>query len=161
VSENLGNPYKGIQVFADAIDSLPLSFPAKVKFIGRGSPPDFKSVRHVSSEHIPDSASMVRAIQSCDVIVVPSLQDNSPSVISESLMCGVPVIGSDVGGITELLLEFDLPIFENGKSEQLSDILRNFKPKQFDSTAQRRIREKFSPETSARKHLEIYTDLIA
>lgn len=161
VSEQLGNPYKGIQVLVDAIDKLPLGFQTKVKFIGRGLTPQLKNVQHVTSEYFADPASMARALQSCDVIVVPSLQDNSPSVISESLMCGVPVIGSEVGGITELLLEFDLPSFEKGNSEQLSEILRQFKPHEFEPATQRKIREKFSPETSAKKHLGIYRDLIA
>lgn len=38
-----------------------------------------------------------------DVTVVPSLQDNSPQVILESLACGTPVLGTNVGGIPELI----------------------------------------------------------
>lgn len=161
VSENLGNPYKGIQVLIDALERLPLSFQAEVKFIGRGLTPQLKRPTPISCEHISDSASMAKAIHECDVIVVPSLQDNSPSVISESLMCGVPVIGSKVGGISELLLEFELPSFEKEKPEQLSQILEKFKPLEIGQSTQKRIRDKFSPENSARRHLEIYKDLIS
>jgi glycosyltransferase involved in cell wall biosynthesis len=161
VSENLSNPYKGIQVLIDALERLPLSFQAEVKFIGRGLTPQVKHVIPISREHISDSASMAKAIQGCDVIVVPSLQDNSPSVISESLMCGVPVIGSKVGGISELLLEFDLPSFEKEKSEQLSQILEKFQPLEMEHSIQKKIREKFSPESSARRHLKIYKELIS
>jgi len=161
VSENLGNPYKGIQVFIDAIERLPLSFQAEVKFIGRGLTPQLKRDTPISCEHIRDSSSMAKALQECDVVVVPSLQDNSPSVISESLMCGVPVIGTHVGGISELLIEFNLPGFEKEKPEQLSEILENFNPQEMMNLNQEKIREKFSPETSARKHLEIYKELIS
>jgi glycosyltransferase involved in cell wall biosynthesis len=38
-----------------------------------------------------------------DVLVVPSVVENYPNVICEALACGVPVVGSRVGGITELV----------------------------------------------------------
>jgi glycosyltransferase involved in cell wall biosynthesis len=40
-----------------------------------------------------------------DLLVVPSRQDNSPNVIGEALMSGVRVLGSNVGGIPELMME--------------------------------------------------------
>ena len=38
-----------------------------------------------------------------DVFLAPSLEDNQPNTIVESLACGTPIIGADSGGITELL----------------------------------------------------------
>ena len=38
-----------------------------------------------------------------DVLLVPSQADNSPNVIHESKLWGIPVIASDVGGIPELI----------------------------------------------------------
>ena len=40
-----------------------------------------------------------------DVLVVPSEVENYPNVICEALACGVPVVGSHVGGIPELVLD--------------------------------------------------------
>ena len=42
---------------------------------------------------------------SIDVLLVPSITDNSPNVIHEAKMIGIPVIGTRVGGIPELLSE--------------------------------------------------------
>lgn len=43
------------------------------------------------------------------ILLVPSIQDNSPNVIHEAKQHGVPVIGARVGGIPELLSEtYDL-----------------------------------------------------
>jgi glycosyltransferase involved in cell wall biosynthesis len=38
-----------------------------------------------------------------DVYVIPSLQDNLPSTVLESMACGTPVVGFDVGGIREMV----------------------------------------------------------
>lgn len=44
-------------------------------------------------------------IPSCDVLVLPSLSESFGLVLIEALACGKPVIGSDVGGITEIITE--------------------------------------------------------
>jgi glycosyltransferase involved in cell wall biosynthesis len=160
ISENLHNPYKGFQVLVDALNRLPQSFEIEVKFMGKGSIPIFLDRIKASQSHLNNPAGIAREIRSCDAIIVPSLQDNSPSVISESIMCGVPVIGSRVGGITEIVTEFNLPSFEKGDSEQLSKILLNFKSnKQFQSGVQGEI-SKFSYEISATKHLKLYKSIL-
>ena len=46
-----------------------------------------------------------------DFLLVPSKVDNSPNVIHEAKMYGVPVIATITGGITELLnFQYDIPI---------------------------------------------------
>lgn len=54
-----------------------------------------------------------------DFLIVPSRMDNSPNVIHEAKINGVPVIASAVGGITELLssetdISFDIDAFHPG-----------------------------------------------
>ncbi len=41
----------------------------------------------------------------CDMVVVPSLQDNQPQVGLEAMACGRPVIGFDAGGIPEYVVD--------------------------------------------------------
>ena len=161
ISENLENPYKGLSVLVEALDRLPPSFQAEIKFIGRGLTPQLKGNFKISKEHFSDSREIANVIRSCDVIIVPSLQDNSPSVVSESLMCGIPVIGSRVGGITEMISEFNLPSFEKGNSSELSQIIENFTLRQKANLEHEKISEKFSPESSASKHLDVYKEILS
>ena len=42
---------------------------------------------------------------SADVVVQPSIEDNSPNIIIESFACGRPVVGFDVGGVGELICD--------------------------------------------------------
>ena len=46
-----------------------------------------------------------KIIPSCDVLILPSFSESFGLVLIEALACGKPVIGSNVGGITEIINE--------------------------------------------------------
>lgn len=52
---------------------------------------------------IKDEMIMSYAYSAADVFVIPSLMDNLPNTVLESLMCGTPVIGFPVGGIPDMI----------------------------------------------------------
>jgi glycosyltransferase involved in cell wall biosynthesis len=52
---------------------------------------------------IYDERMMSVAYSAADVFVIPSLMDNMPNTVLESLMCGTPVIGFPVGGIPDMI----------------------------------------------------------
>lgn len=52
---------------------------------------------------IYDERLMSVAYSAADVFVIPSLMDNLPNTVLESLMCATPVIGFPVGGIPDMI----------------------------------------------------------
>lgn len=52
---------------------------------------------------IQDERLMSIAYSAADVFVIPSLMDNLPNTVLESLMCGTPVIGFPIGGIPDMI----------------------------------------------------------
>lgn len=60
-----------------------------------------------------------------NILVIPSIcYDNSPLVIYESFSTGTPVIGSDIGGIPELIEEeYNGLLFEAGNVNSLKEKL--------------------------------------
>lgn len=52
---------------------------------------------------INDERLMSVVYSAADVFVIPSLMDNLPNTVLESLMCGTPVIGFPVGGIPDMI----------------------------------------------------------
>ncbi len=52
---------------------------------------------------IYDERLMSIVYSAADVFVIPSLMDNLPNTVLESIMCGTPVIGFPVGGIPEMI----------------------------------------------------------
>ena len=53
--------------------------------------------------HLKDEYSLSLVYNAADVLVVPSLADNQPTVVMESLSCGTAVVGFDVGGIPDMI----------------------------------------------------------
>jgi len=69
-------------------------------------------INGVAHEEIPDW------INSCDIFVLPSLDEGSPTVISEALSCGKPVIATSVGAIPELIINDQLGILVKSKDSK-------------------------------------------
>jgi glycosyltransferase involved in cell wall biosynthesis len=59
----------------------------------------------------------------CDIMVVPSLFDSYPDVVLLALHVGIPVIGSRIGGIPDMLAHEDL-LFPPRDSAAIASILR-------------------------------------
>lgn len=162
VAANLDNPYKGFKTFAEAINKIALTNKRRITvvLIGKGGNKAFNSNVCVDKVLAQNNLEMAELLSSVDLLVVPSNQDNSPSVIGEALSMGVSVIGSRIGGITEILNEFGMPTFKVGAHDELSEkILEmgNFNQK-------KEIREKskkyFSEELIANNLIEFYTEAL-
>ncbi len=52
---------------------------------------------------IYDERLMSMVYSAADAFIIPSLMDNLPNTVLESLMCGTPVIGFPVGGIPDMI----------------------------------------------------------
>lgn len=53
--------------------------------------------------YVADPEKMAMIYAASDIYICPTLEDNLPNTILESLGCGRPVIGSDVGGVSDLV----------------------------------------------------------
>ena len=77
-----------------------------------GDGPLFKKLnKKVEDENIRDVIfagsrnDVENVIPSCDVLILPSFSESFGLVLIEALACGKPVIGSNVGGITEIITD--------------------------------------------------------
>lgn len=59
--------------------------------------------------------------RACDILILPSNREGQPNVLLEAMACGIPVIGSDIPGIIELLRDRKNGfIFSVNNSKELS-----------------------------------------
>jgi glycosyltransferase involved in cell wall biosynthesis len=54
---------------------------------------------------IHDQRLMAMAYSAVDLFVIPSLEDNLPNTMLESLCCGTPVLGFQTGGIVDAIVD--------------------------------------------------------
>src|SRR5690606_35566447 len=53
--------------------------------------------------HLHDDVTLRALYSAGDLLVIPSLQENFSNAIMESLSCGMPVVGFDIGGNSDLI----------------------------------------------------------
>lgn len=130
----VGTPvwHKGAHVLLAALNHLPPAsfectvvgdlniFPdyaATLRALGSGLP-----VRFLGGLKRSEVANQYAAL---DVLVVPSIWlENSPLVIHEAMQAGLPIVGSSIGGIPDLVLDgVNGLLFEAGNANALADAL--------------------------------------
>lgn len=62
-----------------------------------------KSIEWISIPYVDNETTMAEYYAASDLFLYPSLADNCPLVVLESMACGTPVIAFETGGIPELL----------------------------------------------------------
>ena len=103
VAESLRNKWKGFAHLLEALRGLRPSDNIGLASIGRGKPETPPDLRHHHLGEIHDDRLLAAAYSAADLFVIPSVQENLPNTVIESLACGTPVAGFDVGGIPDMV----------------------------------------------------------
>tara|TARA_Y100000310_G_C20656536_1_gene802240 strand:- start:290 stop:2314 length:2025 start_codon:yes stop_codon:yes gene_type:complete len=105
--------------------------------------------------------------QCADSFVLPSLREGTPNALLEAMACGLPVIASNLKGVTDWVIEDgkDGFLFEPGNNSQLGEtLLKVFKNdelcKEMGLQARKTIMKRFSMEKVAEAYLSLYEMLI-
>jgi glycosyltransferase involved in cell wall biosynthesis len=99
------DPLKGGSTLIKAIDKVNEKVKEKVEFRFFGFVPNNKSdlPDNIIFNEFLSRDRLLNEYGNCDVALLPSLFDNSPLFIYESMAAGLPVIATDIGGIPELV----------------------------------------------------------
>ncbi len=110
VSQKVTDERKGISYFVEAINQLAGQHPelkADTHIAILGAHADAVASQLALPTHalgyLSDERQIVAVYNAADVFVTPSLEDNLPNTIMESMACGVPCVGFRVGGIPEMI----------------------------------------------------------
>jgi glycosyltransferase involved in cell wall biosynthesis len=102
--------------------------------------------------------------QRADAFVLPSAGEALPSVVTEAMLCGTPVIATDVGGVREQLHGYGLCV-PPGRPDELAaaitcvlDHYEQFAAQSESASAY--AKQQFAIETMVDRHLELYADLL-
>ena len=152
---------KNIEVVLDILPLIIRSFPdTKLIIAGDGDRRDFLElyVNQLNLDRNVEFLGFVEDIQNvyaiATIVVLPSLQEGIPLSLVEAAGYGIPVVATDVGGISEVVVDgksgFLVPV---GDKEALYNkiylLLSNpYLRQQFSIRARRIYQEKFLPEKS-------------
>lgn len=125
------------------------NFPFKTTFLGTIS----------KDEHL------AKCYAAADVFVLPSLEDNLPNTVMESLACATPVVAFKTGGIPDMVKHLEngyLAAYENATdlADGIEWLFLLEDREKIQKEARRTILNHFAPSVIAAKHEELYLELL-
>lgn len=141
-AQNINDERKGYRYLQDALRQMPS---IETLIIGQGG-------HSMSQDELP------LAYSAADVFVTPSLCDNLPNTIAESLSCGTPCVAFNVGGIPEMIQHgingyLATPRSTDDLAYGIRDTLLH---PEYRKAAAESARHLFSPQNVAAAHLALY-----
>lgn len=160
---------KGFHLLVDALKRLELdTHPDDYQLVvfGASSGENSFSMKTHYLGTLRDEISMALVYAAADVFVAPSVEDNLPNTVLESLSCGTPVVSFDVGGMADMVSHkingylahnFDIEELANGMLWVLEDKQRW---RNLSVQARDTIVQSFTLEISAARYLDLYQAIV-
>ena len=166
VSDDVTNRRKGFSLLSQALSGLKQAHELFLVSVGNGKPPATGPIPCLHMGHVTHDRWLSLIYSAADVFVIPSLQDNLPNTVLESMACGTPQIGFSVGGIPDMVRAgvtglLVPPSDVDGLRVAISDLLRD--PARLAAMRDhcRRIAvEEYSRELQVRRYSELYKSLV-
>lgn len=136
-------------VFGNRDEKNVPSFPVKVTFLGR----------------IDKETRLADCYSAADVFLAPSLEDNLPYTVMESLACGTPVVAFTTGGIPDMVKHMENGYLAKYRSaadfaDGITWVYNHTERKVLNENARKTIEEKFSENIIAQQHIKLYNSLL-
>lgn len=163
VAEHLEDKRKGLTYLHEAL-SLINQENVMLLTIGNGSITTNHKVKNLG--FISDINKLPLIYAAADVYVIPSIEDNLPNTVLESIACGTPVVGFNIGGIPDMITDNINGLLANNKNS--IDLKNNILKIINDNTLQEKMKKqardiaekKFSQTLQAKRHINLYNMIL-
>jgi glycosyltransferase involved in cell wall biosynthesis len=166
LADSVSERRKGFTALTDALHLLKDIQGLCLLAVGRGAKSTHLEPRVVSLDYIGDENRLSVIYSAADIFLLPTLQDNFPNTALEALACGLPVIGSMVGGVPEIVRDgMTGALVEAGNPNALASAIEDFarnpeRRKEMSVNCRRVAVEEYSLEIQARRYVELYKSLL-
>lgn len=163
VSEDINNIRKGFNLLLEALNKTE-SKNIQICVIGENRKSIQNKFNIVYLGKISDERLISIAYSAADVLIIPSMEDNLPNVMLESLACGTPVIAFPVGGMREVIKTgLNGILSREVNSDSLSIAIKEFIENKY--VFNRKIismaaRKAFSPAQQAKLYISLYNKIL-
>jgi glycosyltransferase involved in cell wall biosynthesis len=164
--------YKGASYLLEAIPIFVKQFainPEQIELLIFGnrdqkSVPDF-GIKTTFLGTISDDMQLALCYSAADVFLIPSIEDNLPNTVMESLACGTPVVAFTTGGIPDMVLHQQNGYLAAYKSSNsfaagINWIYQHPQREQLNIDARRTVEDLFSEALIAKKHKLFYQQVL-
>lgn len=166
VADQIEDPRKGLHELGAAFAGVRDVPDILLVTLGRGAPANLPvpGLRHLGPLH--DLEQLRAAYSAADVFAMPSLQDNLPNTILESMACGTPVVGFAAGGVSEAVVDGRTGLLAPiGDAAQLARALRRVledRPYQqhLAGEARCRVEREYAVDLQARRYASLYGEIM-
>ncbi len=161
------DPRKGFQKLQEAINKVQGN---DVELVVFGcSQPEFPSELKFKTHylgHLYDDTSLQILYSACDVMVVPSLQENLSNTIMESLSCATPVVAFSIGGNRDMIEHkkngylancFDTTDLANG----IEWVINNDDYFKLCNNARSKVLAEFECSIVVKKYIQLYEEIVS
>jgi glycosyltransferase involved in cell wall biosynthesis len=163
--------HKGTSYLVDAIELFAGNYdidPNQMELIIFGNRdeknvPDFP-IKTTFLGTISDDEKLALCYSTADVFLAPSLEDNLPNTVMESLACGTPVVAFRTGGIPDMVQHQQNGYLAEYRSS--ADLARGIawvysaNRQVLSANSRRTIEDHFSEHIIARRHIDLYESLL-
>lgn len=165
-------PYKGYRYVVQVLERLlkqDATYKDKIRlhFVGEMGTID-KIIEKLDCKfwgYISEEEKMADIYNMADLFFFPSIDDNLPSMVMESMACGTPVVAFQTGGIPDLVshkkngylaVYKDIDDLANG----LEWVLKNNKNNKLGMYASQCVQEKYGSKKIATEHIKLYKSVL-
>lgn len=166
ICQSINNERKGMHLLLNALNQV--SEELNIRFIAVGKI-DEQLKQEMPSNifftgEIQNKEELARLYNLADFTLLPSLQDNLPNTMLESLCSGTPVLGTPAGGIRETIERDDFgSVAKDFNPRSLAEIIDMYtsKASMYDkNTIAARAQELFNLKVQSREYIRIYHRLL-
>jgi glycosyltransferase involved in cell wall biosynthesis len=165
VGQWIDDPRKGFRLLAEALKEMEINRDLFVISLGSGQPMDLGSVPCLHLGPVRNDPLLCCAYNAADVFVAPSLEDNLPNTVLESIACGTPVVAFRAGGMPDAVRPGETGLLASLGStpdlrEAIATLLRD-SAKRLEMSARCRVvaENEYALGVQARRYLDLYGDL--
>lgn len=112
-----------------------------------------------------DDSSLALAYAAADVFVAPSLDENLPNTLVESIACGTPCVAFNIGGISDIIEHqkngyLAQPYQTKDLAQGITWLLNSDRYQQLCDHARQMAEQKFTLEIQAQRYSSLFTEIL-
>jgi glycosyltransferase involved in cell wall biosynthesis len=168
---NILDRRKGITYLVDALDELKKNYAdltdVAIVIFGKNKSFDVSQLPFKVYEMslVGSQQGMAELYNLADVYVTPTIEDNLPNTVMESMACGTPVVAFNTGGLPDMVDHLNNGYLAEFKSATdlaagIKYILTSNQKNELAANARKKVLDNFTNDIVAKKYLAVYESIL-